>query len=100
MSALVDAQEERGAAPPEAPTMTLPTAYYKALEAVALHAGMLRMAAWPSERVEGSETITDYRISAFELEQLDAALKAWYAEQARMDSARKKSAPTRSLFVA
>lgn len=100
MSALVDAQEERGAAPPEAPTMTLPTAYYKALEAVALHAGMLRMAAWPSERVAGDETITDYRISAFELKELDAALKAWYAEQARMDSARKKSAPTRSLFVA
>lgn len=96
MNALVDTQDAR----PEAPTMTLPTAYYKALEAVALHAGMLRMAAWPSERVEGSETITDYRISAFEMGQLDVALKAWYAEQAAQDRARKQSAPTRSLFVA
>ena len=60
-------------------------------EDVALQAGILRGMAWPSERQAGDGVVTDYRIGGFEMAQLDAALKAWYAAQAAQDRARRET---------
>jgi len=83
----------------EPETVTIDTDYYKALEAVALAAGMLRSMAWTSERQTGPESVTpqtacgvtDYRIDAFVMGQLDAALKDWYASQRRQDDRRRQA---------
>lgn len=82
---------EQGAAWEEPATITVDTGYYKALEDVALQAGILRGMAWPSERQAGDGVVTDYRIGGFEMAQLDAALKAWYAAQAAQDRARRET---------